>query len=91
MRDASTKDFDARELLALSVSEAGQLIGIGRTAVFNEIREGRLQAKKCGRRTLILRSDLDTWLARLPNRKSSSPQQASPIGGDTVGQRARRG
>jgi excisionase family DNA binding protein len=85
---ASAEEIKATEHLALSVSEAGQLIGIGRTAVFNEIREGRLLAKKCGRRTLILRSDLDTWLATLPDRKYSPSLQASHIAKDASGRRA---
>ena len=52
--------------LALSPEVAARLIGLGRTKFFELIREGKLRARKVGRRTLILRSDLEAFLASLP-------------------------
>ena len=52
--------------LAVCPNQAGKLAGVCRSIIFQEIREGRLQARKCGARTLIRRSDLESWLARLP-------------------------
>jgi excisionase family DNA binding protein len=53
---------------ALSVKEAAQAAGIGRTTLFEEIRQGRITARKVGRRTIIVIEDLDAWLKSLPTR-----------------------
>jgi excisionase family DNA binding protein len=39
---------------------------IGKTKAYEEIREGRLRAVKCGKLTLILPEDYDRWLKSLP-------------------------
>ena len=49
-----------------SIANACDATGIKRSSIFEEIREGRLKARKFGRRTLILRSDLMEWLHALP-------------------------
>ena len=51
---------------ALSVAEAAKAAGVGRTTFFEEIRRGRITARKVGRRTIITTDDLDTWLKSLP-------------------------
>ena len=48
-----------------SISEACQRVGIGRTRLYGEIKEGRLRVRKCGRRTIIRVEDLDAWLDSL--------------------------
>jgi hypothetical protein len=66
MRD-SRNDLDRQSSkLAFSISEVVRTSGIGRTLVFAEIKVGRLIARKCGRRTLILKEDLLKWLSTLP-------------------------
>lgn len=40
--------------------------GIGRTKAYEEINAGRLKARKCGRRTIILEDDAENWLDSLP-------------------------
>lgn len=60
------------EALALNVVGAAHLMGICRSTVFAEIAAGRLKARKAGRRTLILRSDIDEWLSSLPVRSASA-------------------
>ncbi|HTK12528.1 MAG TPA: helix-turn-helix domain-containing protein [Xanthobacteraceae bacterium] len=52
---------------ALSISEACALAGIGRTKLYQAISEGQLIARKLGKRTLILRRDLDQFLSSLPS------------------------
>ena len=41
------------EAIAISISEAASILGVGRTSIYNLIREGRLEVFKLGRRTLI--------------------------------------
>jgi len=51
---------------ALSIAEAGAIAGLGRTKIYQAISEGKLRARKCGKRTLVLRDDLREFLASLP-------------------------
>jgi excisionase family DNA binding protein len=51
---------------ALSIAEVGAAAGLGRTKVYEAIAEGKLRARKCGKRTLVLRDDLREFLASLP-------------------------
>ena len=44
--------------LTVSVEEAGRLIGIGRSSVYEAIRRGELPSLKIGRRILVPRSAL---------------------------------
>lgn len=54
--------------VSLSIPEAVKASGIGRTTIFDMIKTGRLPAKKLGARTIILRSDLEAFVANLPSR-----------------------
>lgn len=58
------------ERVSYSISDAVKVSGIGRTSVYEAIKAGRLQARKLGRRTLILKTDLHQWVAGLPAIKS---------------------
>ena len=53
--------------LAYSVSEAYRALGIGRTRFYELIAEGKIQARRCGGRTLIPADALADFLARLPS------------------------
>jgi excisionase family DNA binding protein len=57
---------------ALSISDACEMAGVGRTTIYAAIAEGRLKARKLGRRTLILRDDLTHFLVALPEIKRTS-------------------
>lgn len=50
----------------LSIFEACRVAGIGRTKIYEAISDGRLKARKLGKRTIILNDDLRTFLASLP-------------------------
>jgi len=52
--------------LAYAPKQAAQVIGIGLTALYAEIRDGRIRPRKFGRRTLISAVDLRQWLEALP-------------------------
>lgn len=52
--------------LAYSIVEATEEARIGRTSIYDAIGRGELVARKVGRRTIILREDLETWLRSRP-------------------------
>jgi excisionase family DNA binding protein len=54
------------EKLGFSVAALCAITGLGRTTLFAAIKDGRLIARKAGRRTLVLRADLEEFLANLP-------------------------
>ena len=55
-----------RHRMALSVAEAAVEAGVGRDQVYQAIRQGRLEARKWGRRTLITHDALRRFLNGLP-------------------------
>jgi len=52
--------------IAYTVDEVVELLGVGRTTLYEAIKAGDLQTKKLGRRTLILAEELDRWVDSLP-------------------------
>ena len=58
--------------LALSIDETSLRTGICRDVLYRAIREGDLPARKCGRRTLILQTELHDYLHALPRAASSN-------------------
>ncbi len=51
--------------LSLSIEEVRAATGLGRTKLYSLINEGRLPARKVGKRTLILSQDLQAFLSSL--------------------------
>jgi excisionase family DNA binding protein len=51
---------------AFSINDFCVRYGIGRTTIYEEIRTGRLEAVKVGRRTLITEQAAQDWLRSLP-------------------------
>jgi excisionase family DNA binding protein len=41
------------DVLVISVNEAARVLGVGRTSLYDMIRDGRIETLKLGRRTLI--------------------------------------
>jgi hypothetical protein len=62
------------EQQAFSPDVFGRRNGIGRTTVFEEIKSGRLDARKVGRRTIITRQAEKAWQDSLP---TASPRMAT--------------
>jgi excisionase family DNA binding protein len=52
--------------IAYSVPEAMLALGLCRDSIYKLINSGQLPAKKIGRRTLVLVSDLESFLKALP-------------------------
>ncbi len=51
--------------LSLSIEEVRAATGIGRTKLYEAIGKGNLKARKFGKRTIVLKDDLDAFLANL--------------------------
>jgi excisionase family DNA binding protein len=60
------KNSPTLEPEGLSISQACAIAGIGRSKLYQVIQDRRLVARKIGARTIILRSDLQEFLASLP-------------------------
>ena len=52
--------------LAVSISEAARIIGLGRTSIYAAISSGQLKTRKAGRRTLVETAQLRQFLDALP-------------------------
>jgi hypothetical protein len=66
---ASPQESAARQdlTLALSISDVQRETGFGRTFIYGALTlKGGLVARKAGRRTVILRADLERYLESLP-------------------------
>jgi excisionase family DNA binding protein len=53
--------------IALSPKEACEALGIGKTRLYELIGQGKIEARQCGRRTLILVESLRAYVAGLPS------------------------
>lgn len=53
--------------ISLTIQDVSKTTGIGRTKVFELIRDGKLPARKIGTRTIILSDDLKAFLDKLPS------------------------
>lgn len=61
----ATSDLEGSEALLVSVDRAAQLLGISRTEVYRAVARRELPACRVGRRRLISRRALETFIARL--------------------------
>lgn len=53
----------------LTIEQACQRLSLGRTSLFNAIRDRKLRAVKLGRATRIAESELARFLASLPDAR----------------------
>jgi len=56
-------------MLNLTINQAMQTLGIGRTKLYQLLNDGSLRAFKLGSKTLILKDSLDDYVASLPSYK----------------------
>jgi excisionase family DNA binding protein len=77
------------DLDALDIPTICRLAKLGRSFVYEEIRAGRLVARKFGRLTRVLKADYKAWLAAAPpilalpatcTRSGSNPVPRVPTG-----------
>ena len=67
-------DIPICEKDACSISETAEISGLGRTKIYEEIKAGRLIARKVGDRTIILRTDREAYLSALPRGIDPQPE-----------------
>ncbi len=53
--------------ITLSPRQAAELAGCGLNSIYNAINAGHLPMRKLGRRSLILRTEFEGWIANLPS------------------------
>lgn len=58
--------METNERLAYTVDEAAQALSVGTTKIYELLANGELVGRKLGRRTVILREDLEEYAKRLP-------------------------
>jgi len=51
--------------ISMSIEDVRAVTGIGRTKIYQAINSGKLKAKKFGKKTIILRDDLELFLNSL--------------------------
>lgn len=56
-----------KDKISLTIQDVSKATGIGRTKIFELIRDGKLPARKIGTRTIILAEDLKIFLDKLPS------------------------
>lgn len=66
--------------LAWSVNEFCQVVPCGRSTIYDEIRCGRLKARKLRKRTVILHEDGLAYLRSLPTQIGTSQQEPESKG-----------
>jgi excisionase family DNA binding protein len=64
-------DFSIRE--AFAVREFCERFGICRDTFYSEVKRGRLRALELGKKTLVLKSDADSWAKSLPELRAGGP------------------
>ena len=62
---------------AMSIRVFCESYGIGHTKAYEEIKAGRLKARKVGKRTIVTADDADDWLSRLPAIHEALDEAAS--------------
>jgi excisionase family DNA binding protein len=60
--------------LAFSVSECAAAIGISRSKLYEEIKEGRIQCVHIGKRTVITVDEAQAFLRRLADEQRQAAQ-----------------
>ena len=60
------------ERLAFSLTDAASAIGVAKSTLHELIATGKLPVRKLGRRSLVLRGDLEDYLQGLPVRGERS-------------------
>ncbi len=64
--ELSAPGREPRKAFAYSVEEAAKIAGLSRSSIYLALGDGRLTARKAGRRTIICPEDLQKFVRDLP-------------------------
>jgi predicted DNA-binding transcriptional regulator AlpA len=70
--EASVKDLGQRPIQILSVIQALEKLGIGRTKFYALLNSGHIKALKLCRRTVVTQQEIERFIASLPQYRDSS-------------------
>jgi hypothetical protein len=76
------------EPISCSIAEGQRISGLGRTEIFGLIRDGKVEARKHGRRTLLIVASLRDYLLNLPTLDHAD--RAAKVRRAVEGRQARR-
>jgi hypothetical protein len=66
---------DTTQPIGLTIPSAASMTGLGRTRIYELIGAGVLDARKAGRRTIIMGDSLRAYLSTLPPASVRAPRQ----------------
>jgi excisionase family DNA binding protein len=66
------RQLELQRRITLTIADACELLSLGRTTFYKLIKDHKIPAIKCGRRTLIRRTDIENLLNSLPRSGSAS-------------------
>lgn len=69
--------IDAFQKEGLSIKETCAVSGLGKTTIYEAISAGQLEARKCGKRTIILPDALRRFLTSLPTVQPEALRSSS--------------
>jgi excisionase family DNA binding protein len=58
--------MDRLQQIGMSPEEAAKVAGVGRSLIFQALKQRKLEGRKAGRRTIITKTALECWLGNLP-------------------------
>ncbi len=74
IEENTNRKGDNEPKLSYGPVSAASIAGIGLTKLYEEIKAGRLKAKKFGKRTLVTAAALEDWLNNLPDYETQTRQ-----------------
>jgi excisionase family DNA binding protein len=67
------------EPIMSSISDVMRFTGLSRSTIYLLLGDEKLEAVKCGRKTLILNTSLQKYIASLPRARVSPRLSAKPV------------
>jgi hypothetical protein len=71
-----TETIQTTERILSPVADACHISGLTKTHLYEAMGRGDIEARKCGRRTLVDMSSLRNYVARLPPARFGAARQA---------------
>ena len=68
---------DVNQPIAVTIPGAASMTGLGRSRIYELIGAGTLEARKAGRRTLVMTDSLRAYLSSLPPASIRAPRKVA--------------